>query len=184
MIGLKVLPELLARLSVVVVLAFVPAISAPPQDIGSFDIEKVRQAVGNGDSGPAAEASPAPVEREQVAKLALRVTAYLAVVIVLILAVAWFVRKGGLRPARSGPAGAMDIVETLSVGQNRTLVMVRVMDEIYLISQTVNTVALLDKIGGQKALDIIASSREGGGGAILPFRDAFNNFMGKIKKPS
>jgi hypothetical protein len=40
---------------------------------------------------------------------------------------------------------------------------------------------LLEKIEGQRAIDLIASSK--GGSSITQFRDAFNNFIGKIKKP-
>jgi flagellar biosynthetic protein FliO len=179
----RLFTEVMLCATFVAVVAAVPLSGAPQQDIGSFDIEKVRQAVGNGDTGLAG-APQAPAEREMATAVVLRITAYLGVVILLILGAAWFVRKGGFRPVRAGTPGAMDIVETLPIGQNRTLVMIRVMDEIYLVSQTANSVTLLDKIGGQKALDVIASSRGAVGGAILPFRDAFNNFMGKIKKPS
>lgn len=152
------------------------------QNIGSFDIEKVRQAAGGGDTTLAGGAAATPAPKENVTAVVLRVTAYLGVVIILIIGVAWFYRRGGLRAPRPGSPGAMDIIETLPLGQHRMLVMVRVMDEIYLLSNTATGMTLLDKIGGQKALDIIASSR--GGGAILPFKDAFNNFMEKIKKPS
>jgi flagellar biogenesis protein FliO len=75
----------------------------------------------------------------------------------------------------------MDIIETLPIGQNRMLLMVRILDEIYLISQTASSITMLDKIGGQKAMDIISSSK--GGGTIMHFKDAFNSFMGKMKKP-
>jgi flagellar biosynthetic protein FliO len=152
---------------------------AGDQNIGDFDIEKVRNAVRTNDSSINGTASDAVV-RESVTSLVLRITLYLGIVIVMIAGIAWLVKRGGIGAVRGG-GGAMDIVETLPVGQNRMLIMVRVMDEIYLVAQTSSAITLLDKIGGQKALDIIASSK--GGGTILRFRDAFDHFLGKIKKP-
>ena len=38
----------------------------------------------------------------------------------------------------------------------------------------------LDKIEGNKAVELIASTK--GGTSIVQFKDMFNNFMGKIKK--
>ncbi|MBN1309552.1 MAG: flagellar biosynthetic protein FliO [Chitinispirillaceae bacterium] len=148
--------------------------------IGDFNIAKVQKAARLNDDG-GGETAPPAAPRESITAVVLRMMLYLGIVVLLILAVAWFVRKSGLKPLRGG-GGAMDVVETLAMGQNRMLVLVRIMDEIYLVAQTPSTVTLLDKIGGQKALDIISASK--GGGTVLPFRDAFNNFMGKIKKPA
>ncbi|MBN1576073.1 MAG: flagellar biosynthetic protein FliO [Chitinispirillaceae bacterium] len=168
-------------IGVVTVLLLGGFADAADSDIGDFDIAKVQKAARLNDTAVGETALPA-AQRESITAVALRMTLYLGIVIVFILGVAWFIRKSGLRSIRSGGNGAMDVVETLPMGQNRMLVMVRIMDEIYLISQTASAVTLLDKIGGQKALDIISASK--GGGTILPFKDAFNNFMGKIKKPA
>jgi len=148
-------------------------------DIGNFDIGKVREAALSSDSTVSAHDTAVPVEREHVFSVIVRVVLYLVIVIVLIFGVAWFFRRQGLQAARGG-GGAMDIIETLPLGQNRMLVMVRVMDELYLLSQTVSSISLIEKISGQKALDIIASSK--GGGTMLHFKDALNAFMGKMKK--
>lgn len=158
--------------------------STEKSDVGSFNIAKVRAAVaGLPDSASAANTNTTMIKKgESVGFLTIRITLYLGVVILLIFGIGWLVRKTGLSSARGG-SGAMDIIETLPVGQNRMIIMVRVMDEIYLLSQTAAAINLLDKIGGQKALDIIATSKDGGG-SIVPFKDAFNSFMGKMKKPS
>jgi hypothetical protein len=55
------------------------------------------------------------------------------------------------------------------------------MDTVYLLGQTPTSIVLLEKIEGQKAIDLIASSK-GGGGSVMQFKDVFNNFMGKNKK--
>lgn len=74
----------------------------------------------------------------------------------------------------------MDVLEILPFGQNRTITMVRVMDAVYLLGQTPQSIVLLEKIEGQKAIDLIASSK--GGSSIVQFKDAFNSFLSKMKK--
>ncbi len=156
-------------------------ITGRESDIGGFDISRVRTAAFRGND-TSVESSSVPVtHKESAAALLFRIMLYLGVVIVIIAATAWFVKRIGLKNPHVG-GGSMDIVETLPVGQNRNLIMVRVGDEIYFLSQTPTTITLLDKISGQKALDIIASSK--GGGTMLHFRDALNNFMGRIKRTS
>jgi flagellar biogenesis protein FliO len=151
------------------------------KNVGDFDINKVRKAVQYTDTGLGETGIP-QTQRENITILILRIVLYLGVVIILIVTIAWFVRKKGLHVVRGNIGGAMDVIETLPIGQNRMIAMVRVMDEIYLISMTATDVALLDKIGGEKALEIISASK--GGGTIMPFKEAFDNFMGKIRKPS
>lgn len=165
--------------AVLVILFISSSLFAEGEDIGGFDIEKVRKAAQYTDTG-LADASLPTAERESLVPVVLRIMLYLGIVIILILVISWFIRQKGLQAVRGG-GGAMDIIETLSIGQNRMLVMVRILDEIYLVSQTPSSISLLDKIGGQKAMDIISSSK--GGGTIMHFKDAFNNFMGKMKKP-
>ena len=154
-------------------------IGAGNEDIGGFDIEKVRNAAMHDDTLGNAQ-SPA-AERENLTAVVIRITLYLGVVILLIIGITWIFRRNG-QGVPGGTGGAMDIIETLPTGQNRMILMVRVMDEIYMLSQTASNITMIDKIGGQKALDIIASSKSGG--TIINFKDAFNNFMGKIKKTS
>ncbi len=111
----------------------------------------------------------------------LRIIGYLAIIIALIFGVAWFIKKTGLAGAsKIGGGASMDILEVVGFGQNRNAMLIRVMDCVYLLGQTPGSIVLLDKIEGQNAIDIIASSKEGT--SIVQFKDAFNSFMGKIKK--
>ena len=75
----------------------------------------------------------------------------------------------------------MDILEALPLGQNRNVLLVRVTDKVYLLAQTQNQITVLDTITGEKALELISSSK--GVVSIMQFKDVFNNFMGKMKKP-
>ena len=171
-----VIPRLM--LFLMALLLGVSSLSAQQKDIGGFDINKVRKATQYADTGLADTQVPDSGQESMVA-VAVRIILYLGVVIVLIFAVSWFFKRKGMQALRGG-GGAMDIIETLPTGQNRMLLIVRILDEIYLVAQTVNSMTLLDKISGQKAMDIISSSK--GGGTVMHFKDAFNSFMGKMKK--
>lgn len=152
---------------------------AEQRNIGGFDIDKVRKATQYADTGLGETPVPDNGQESMVA-VVMRIILYLGVVIVLILTVSWFFRRKGMQALRGG-GGAMDIIETLPTGQNRMLLIVRILDEIYLVAQTASSMTLLDKISGQKAMDIISSSK--GGGTVMHFKDAFNSFIGKMKKP-
>ena len=74
----------------------------------------------------------------------------------------------------------MDVLEALPLGQNRNIVLVRVVDKVYLIGQTQTSITVLETIEGQKALELISSTK--GVVSMAQFKDVFNNFMGKFKK--
>jgi flagellar biogenesis protein FliO len=153
--------------------------------IGSFDINKVRelsakpQTVPPAGSSQAAEA--AQKEMPNYTFVMLRIIGSLAIIIVLIFGVTWLIRKSGLAgSSRIGGGGSMDVLEVLSLGQNRNVVMFRVMDTVYLCGQTAANIALLDKIEGQRAVDLLTSSK--GSSTVVQFKEAFNQFISKMKK--
>lgn len=151
-------------------------------ETGDFDIKKVREAVFSANDTALNENVQLRKNAENYSLVIFRVVFYLAVVIAVIFAVAWIVKKSGLTgSSRIGGGGAMDVLEILPFGQNRTITMIRVMDTVYLLGQTPQSIALLEKIEGQKAIDLIASSK--GGSSIVQFKDAFNSFISKMKKP-
>ncbi|MFP4013680.1 MAG: flagellar biosynthetic protein FliO [Chitinispirillaceae bacterium] len=170
-------------LALVILVFSTGSLVAQENEVGSFDINKVRQTVATGTDTSFSTAEEPPVQRaqENYALVILRIMGYLAIITALIFAVAWVVKKAGLAGAsKVGGGGSMDILEVLSFGQNRNAVLVRVMDTVYLLGQTPGNIVLLEKIEGQKAIDIISSSR--GGSNIMHFKDAFNSFLGKMKK--
>jgi flagellar biogenesis protein FliO len=154
------------------------------QDIGNFDIAKVRDAVEQEQTAldTAKSQQPAESQAEGWGIVLVRITGYLALVIVLILGVYWILRRSGIVGVspRSVPV-SMDVLETLSMGQGRTIMLVRVMDFVLVLAQTSQNFTLLDKIEGQKALEVISATR--GGGSIVQFKDMFSSFLGKMKKP-
>jgi flagellar biosynthetic protein FliO len=152
-------------------------------DIGSFDIDKVFEDVsGGGDTALASSAASAfPRQPENYALVMLRIVGYLAVITMVIVALAWAVRKFGVAGvSKVGGGNNMDVIETLYLGQNKGAALVRLGDTVYFLGHTSENIVLLEKIEGEKAIEFIASSK--GGTSIMNFKDAFNNFLGKMKR--
>jgi flagellar biosynthetic protein FliO len=169
----------------------------PKEGIGNFDIEKVRRAVVD-PNGPAtvdtaqvsastASASAPPTSATKIEKvnlgwLIVRLCFYFALIVGAIIFVTWGIKRLGLAGRSKIRGGSMDVLEALPLGQNRNILLVRVTDKVYLLAQTQNQIAVLDTITGEKAIELISSSK--GVVSIMQFKDVFNNFMGKMKKPS
>jgi flagellar biosynthetic protein FliO len=163
----------------------------PKEGIGNFDIEKVRRAVID-PNGPAAidsaqasaalASSATKIEKVNLGWLILRLCFYFALIVGAIIFVTWGIKRLGLAGRSRIRGGSMDILEALPLGQNRNVLLVRVTDKVYLLAQTPNQITVLDTITGEKAIELISSSK--GVVSIMQFKDVFNNFMGKMKKPS
>jgi flagellar biosynthetic protein FliO len=152
--------------------------------IGNFDIKKVQEAITDQrDTGTQSTVAVQKKRDENYSMVLIRILLYLGLVIAIIFVVAWIVKKSGIgRSSRIGSGTSMDIIEILTTGQNRNIMLVRVMDTVYLLGQTPTTIELIEKIEGQKAIELISSSKSGG--TVMQFKDALNNFMGKMKKTS
>jgi flagellar biosynthetic protein FliO len=171
------------------------AFSQHKEGIGNFDIEKVRRAVID-PNGPAAidtdrasaasasapQTTATKTEKVNLGWLIVRLCFYFALIIGAILFVTWGIKRLGLAGRSKIRGGSMDVLEALPLGQNRNVLLVRVTDKVYLLAQTQNQITVLDTITGEKALELISSSK--GVVSIMQFKDVFNNFMGKMKKPS
>ncbi|MDR2694604.1 MAG: flagellar biosynthetic protein FliO [Chitinispirillales bacterium] len=175
-------------LSITIIAVALPA-CAQDGGIGSFDIDKVYEdAAGAGDDdsvvsqgGLSSQSGAYPRRSENYAFVLLRIIGYLVVVTVIILAAAWGARRLGVAGvSRVGGGNNMDTIEAIYFGQNRGAVLIRVADTVYLLGHTPESVVLLEKIEGEKAVELIASSK--GGSTVMSFKDAFNNFMGKMKR--
>jgi flagellar biosynthetic protein FliO len=157
--------------------------------IGTFDIEKVRKAASESgySLGEDSAAGAASVESSSARKsdgigwVAIRLSLYLALIVGAIFVVIWVIKRLGLAGGSKIGGGSMDVLEALPVGQNRTIMLVRVRDIVYVLAQTQHQITLLDKVEGDRALEVISSSK--GAVSISQFKDVFNDFMGRIKKP-
>ena len=166
--------------------------SQPKEGTGDFDIKKVARfaAEPNGPAavdtskvaGAAATSEPATkIEKINLGWLILRLCFYFALIIGAIIFVTWGIKRLGLAGRSKIRGGSMDVLEALPLGQNKSVLLVRVTDRVYLLAQTQNQITVLDTITGEKAIELISSSK--GVVSIMQFKDVFNNFMGKMKKP-
>ncbi|MBD3420595.1 MAG: flagellar biosynthetic protein FliO [Chitinivibrionales bacterium] len=118
--------------------------------------------------------------RENLLFVTLRIVGYLALLIVIIFVLAWLFRKSGIAGGSKLGGGSMDVLEVLPLGQNKSMVLVRMLDGVYLVGQTPTSINLLEKIEGDKAVELIASSK--GVVSMTRFKDALGSFMKLGKK--
>jgi flagellar biogenesis protein FliO len=174
----------LVLLSISVIAVF-PVYGQDADNIGTFDIDRVYEEMEAGSdtvlAGDAASIAGFTRQPENYAIVLLRMTGYLVVITLLIIGAAWAIRKVGVAGvSKVGGGNNMDTIETLYLGQNKGMALVRVGGSVYLVGHTAENIVLMEKIEGDKAIEFIASSK--GGSTIVNFKDAFNNFMGKMKR--
>jgi flagellar biogenesis protein FliO len=145
-------------------------------DMNVLHNELQNSSIAEDDSGVVQENT-----KENPIAILIRILLYLILVIVLISGLALIIRKIGLPGTTkiNGP-GSMDLLEVLPISQNRTITMVRILDAVYILGQSQGAMVLIDKVEGQKALELISMSK--GGTAVSQFKDAINSFMDKFKK--
>ncbi len=154
-----------------------------------FDIRKVQEAV-EADLGDSLTGEIYPSDQDRRNRsltdnylvVTLRIFGYLILITLLIVLGFWIIKRLGLAGTSRLGGGSMDLLEALPIGQNRSLILIRVMDSVYVLAQTSQNITLIEKIEGDKAVELIASTK--GGTSIVQFKDVFNNFIGKIKKTS
>ncbi|MBN1127346.1 MAG: flagellar biosynthetic protein FliO [Chitinispirillaceae bacterium] len=157
-------------------------------NIGDFSIEKVRDfSKDSRSTDPLIDSSGAKastsVKETGYGIVLLRIIGSLVLIVALIYLVIFLLRKAGLTGGSArvgGGSGSMDVLEVLPLGQNRNAVLFRVMDTVYLCSQTQTAISLLDKIEGQRAIELLTSSK--GSSTVVHFKEAFNQFISRMKK--
>lgn len=178
---------LVMLVSIVIILFPSNVLAQDTSKTGNFDIEKVHQAVKGNLADSLVTKDNAETERMRTTGdnymfLVFRIIGYLILLTIIIVLVAWLLKRFGITGASRIGSGTMDLLESLQIGQNRSVILVRVMDSILVLSQTSQNITLLEKIEGNRAVELIASTK--GGTSIVHFKDVFNNFIGKIKKTS
>jgi len=109
----------------------------------------------------------------------MRMSFYVGIIVVILLIIVWLLKKNGIREGVS-EGGASDILEIVSTGQGKSIVFMRVLDNVLVIGQTAQNMVLIDKYENEKAIEIISSSK--GGSSIKQFKEVLNSFLGKSKK--
>jgi flagellar biosynthetic protein FliO len=154
-------------------------------DSAGFDIAKVREAVQQGAGNLADDSSGRFVQtagqanQANITMVILRIIGSLVLIVALIFGLVWSMRRMGVAGSSRAGGGAMDILETLPCGPNRLIMLVRVMDSVLVLAQTQQQITLLDKVVGEKAVELIASTK--GGTSIVRFKDVLSSFVDKMK---
>jgi flagellar biosynthetic protein FliO len=174
-----------ARIAIAALALFIAVAAAFSQDTrgtGSFDINKVRElSAGSSGTDSAAAATASRKESANGVFIIFRIILTLAFVIALILGGTWLMKRYGLgRGSGVGGRGAMEIVEVLPLGQNRNMVLFRVQERVYLCGQTPSSLSLIDTIDGPEAASILSTVKARP--VTGQFKDAFNQFITKMKK--
>lgn len=184
----NILFKLLVFCSFVAAVAFSQSY-AQKSKIGDFDINKVHEAVQTGLDDTGASKSDYSNQnnitrhiRDNYMVVTLRIIGYLVLLSLIIVIGVWFIKRLGLSGSSRIGGGSMDLLEALPTGQNRSIILVRVMDTVLVLSQTSQNITLVEKIEGDEAVELIATTK--GGTSIVHFKEVFNNFIGKIKKTS
>jgi flagellar biosynthetic protein FliO len=175
------------RIMAAAIALLIAALSVIAQDnrgVGSFDINKVRELSMNAQSGPdSATATMTKKEPVNGVFVVFRIIFTLAIIIALLIGATWLIKKFGIgRTSSVGGRGVMDILEVLPLGQNRNMVLFRVQEKVYLCGQTASTLSLIDKIDGTEAATILSSAKARP--ITGQFKEAFNQFITKMKNPS
>ena len=179
--------KVLALTIVILLAALAFGQSDSNKTISSFDINKVRQALGAVDSGSAVTAVTAAVPAAapkrtpvNVTLVILRIVGWLALFTLVFVGLAWGIKKLGLAgKSKLGGGGAMDLLEVLPLGQNRSVMLVRILDKVYAVGQTPQAINLLTAFDETTSVKLITSAKSV---SLTQFKDAFAHFMGKLQK--
>jgi flagellar biosynthetic protein FliO len=173
----------------IMILVGTPQLKAEPSaDIGGFDINKVASAVAgqNNQFMPETGKVAASVQKfagkkeENWLFVCMRIGFYLAITILAIFLLIFGIKKAGFATRSKIGGGSMDVLEALPLGQHKSVALVRIVDKVYVIGQTQTGMNVLDTIEGQKALELISTTK--GVVSMMQFKEVFNSFMGKFKK--
>jgi len=117
------------------------------------------------------------IQQENIFLVLLRIAGILVLIIALLFGGSWVLKKFKLTAGSRGTSGAMEVIDSIPLGQNRALTMVRVDDTVYVLGNTASGITCIDTYQGDKALELISSTR--GGVSMMKFKDALDNFLGK-----
>lgn len=145
------------------------------QELSSFEKMTV------GDTSRSDASAIVKKQADSLVWVVVKIIVYSVLFLAVIIGAMWLLKKSGLtNSSKIGGGGAMDVLEVLSTGQNRHIVLVRVQDAVYIVGQTPTNITMLDKIEGTRAVELIATTK--GGVSITKFKDVLTSFVNRNKK--
>jgi flagellar biogenesis protein FliO len=121
--------------------------------------------------------------QDAVGVIVLRIVGSLVLVLALLAAVVWGVRKSGIMgqgvPTATPQTPSMSVLEALSTAYSGTILLVRCEEQVFLVGQTSSNYTLLQELQEDIAKKIIES--KGGNETIGSFKNSLANFMQNLK---
>ncbi|MCL1946703.1 MAG: flagellar biosynthetic protein FliO [Chitinivibrionia bacterium] len=157
------------------------------QDVDA-ELDKKADAIREVYDDPAAAMTPddetfGAKESDNWGILMLKVIGWLSLVLAMIAAVAWGVRKSGIFGQTAALAASqtpsMSVLEALSTGQNGVILLVRCEKQVFMIGQTLTKYTLLKELDEDAAAKIIESRIESDN--VATFKNSLSKFMQNIK---
>lgn len=150
----------------------------------SFEIEKVHSAMGTQtvvvdgiDSTLVVSEAP-----ESIGVLLLRIAGSLSLVLFLIVAILFVIKKLGLfRGERNLQSPSLQILESLSVGQGGVIMLIRCENSVHLVGQTASQFSLIQTFPSVTAAQIIDERQ--GSETVGSFKTNLSQFMSNLTTP-
>lgn len=105
------------------------------------------------------------------------VTAIAAVILILVLAW-WWSRFLGRKMSASAVGRYMKVIDSVMIGRDRQLLLVRIKDETFLIGVSQQQVSFMTKVSGDFEDEAPDAGRTAPG---MPFMDALDRVLGQMK---
>ncbi len=151
------------------------------QEKNGFDLNKVRQAVNDDLKENGSENDNPKNEDINYGFLIFKMIGYVLFLTLIVISIIWGLKKTGFFGAPpTVTVRSMDVLESLPLGPNRSIVLVRMMDQVLVLGQTAQSITTLGKIEGQQAVELITAGDSED--TVRNFKDVFGKFVNKMKK--
>ncbi|MCL2845196.1 MAG: flagellar biosynthetic protein FliO [Chitinivibrionia bacterium] len=159
---------------------------AQQQNVDNFDMNRLSELAG-GDAVDLFDADMSPQfgggNQESMGIILLRIVGSLALVLAIVAAAAWGVRKSGIFgkgiAAATSQTPSMSVLEALATGQGGAILLLRCEGQVFLVGQTPTNYTLLRELDAASAQKIIES--KGGDVSMATFKNSLANFMQNVK---
>jgi flagellar biogenesis protein FliO len=150
-----------------------------------FDMSALSEAMdGAAIDDPAQDFAFAGGNQENLGIILLRIAGSLALVLLIVAAVAWGVRKSGIfgksvASAVAGQTPSMAVLEVLSTGFGGAVLLLRCEDKVFLLGQSQSNYTLLNELDEETAKKVISNKL--GSDSLSNFKSSLTNFMQNVK---
>jgi len=149
-----------------------------------FSMSQLNQDMGNVVPQDSDFVEPVSANHDGMGIILLRIVGSLALVLAILAAAVWGIRKSGIVIGQNVPAAApqtpsMSVLEALSTGYSGTILLVRCEEQVFLIGQTPSNYTLLQELQEDVAKKIVES--KSGNETVGSFKNSLANFMQNLK---